>query len=47
MPGDLWSFDNRCGKLDVQRVVVAFSALDHEHMLDTIRAPNALGLQAS
>ena len=47
MLGDLGCFKNICRELDVQRVVVAFSALDHEHMLDTIRASNALGLKVS
>ena len=47
MLGDLSSFKHICHDLAVDRVVVAFSQLDHEHMLDTIRASNALGLRVS
>jgi exopolysaccharide biosynthesis polyprenyl glycosylphosphotransferase len=43
--GDLRSFAKICRELRVQRVVVAFAALDHEHLLDTVRASNALGLK--
>jgi exopolysaccharide biosynthesis polyprenyl glycosylphosphotransferase len=45
--GDLCCFKTICRELDVDRVVVAFSWLDHEHMLDTIRASAALGLRVS
>jgi exopolysaccharide biosynthesis polyprenyl glycosylphosphotransferase len=47
MLGDLSCFKRICRELEVNRVVVAFSPLDHEHMLDTIRASNALGLRVS
>ena len=47
MLGDLSRFKTICRERDVDRVVVAFSPLDHEHMLDTIRASNALGLRVS
>jgi hypothetical protein len=45
--GDLGRFGEICRDLDVERVMVAFSALDHEHLLDAIRASNALGLKLS
>jgi exopolysaccharide biosynthesis polyprenyl glycosylphosphotransferase len=45
--GDLGCFAEICREERVQRVLVAFSALDHEHLLDTIRASNALGLKLS
>lgn len=45
--GDLSCFRVLCNELRVERVVVAFSTLDHEHLLDTIRATNALGLKLS
>jgi exopolysaccharide biosynthesis polyprenyl glycosylphosphotransferase len=45
--GDLGSFSDVCLDLGVERVLVAFSSLDHEHLLDTIRASNALGLRLS
>jgi exopolysaccharide biosynthesis polyprenyl glycosylphosphotransferase len=45
--GELGCFSEICRDERVQRVLVAFSALDHEHLLDTIRASNALGLKLS
>jgi exopolysaccharide biosynthesis polyprenyl glycosylphosphotransferase len=45
--GELSSFRQICRNHRVERVVVAFSTLDHEHLLDTIRASKALGLKLS
>jgi exopolysaccharide biosynthesis polyprenyl glycosylphosphotransferase len=43
--GDLTGFAELCRRLRVDRVVVAFSNLGYEHLLDAIRASNALGLK--
>lgn len=45
--GELGRLGEICREARVHRVLVAFSALDHEHLLDAIRASNALGLKLS
>jgi exopolysaccharide biosynthesis polyprenyl glycosylphosphotransferase len=43
--GDLSRFQEICRELGVERVVFAFSTLDHERLLEAITTSNALGLK--
>jgi exopolysaccharide biosynthesis polyprenyl glycosylphosphotransferase len=45
--GGVEDFEAVCRANDVERVVIAFSSLDHTHLLDLIRAGRRLGLKVS
>ena len=45
--GGLEDFEGVCRAHDVERVVIAFSTLDHTHLLDLIRASKRLHLKVS
>jgi exopolysaccharide biosynthesis polyprenyl glycosylphosphotransferase len=43
--GDVEDFEGICRSYDVERVVIAFSSLSHEHLLDVIRRSKRLRLK--
>jgi exopolysaccharide biosynthesis polyprenyl glycosylphosphotransferase len=45
--GGVGDFEAVCREHDVERVVIAFSSLAHEHLLDMIRVSKRLGLKIS
>ena len=45
--GDVADFESVCRAQDVERVVIAFSSLAHEHLLDLIRVSKRLGVKIS
>lgn len=45
--GDLSCIDELCRDLRIERLVVAFSMLDHEHLVDAVRAGKALGVKVT
>jgi len=45
--GDVADFEAVCRSAEVERVVIAFSSLAHEHLLDLIRVSKRLGLKIS
>ena len=43
--GDIHAFEDLCREYRAERIVVAFSSLDHEHLLDVIRVSKLLNLK--
>ena len=43
--GDLSSLEDVCRRHEVERVIIAFSSMSHERLLDVIRASKVLGLK--
>src|SRR5437763_3326302 len=45
--GDLGSVHKLCRALRIERLIIAFSRLEHEHILDAVRAGRTLGVKIS
>lgn len=45
--GHLSRMHQLCRDLHIERIIVGFSVLEHEHLLDAIRAGNALGIKVT
>jgi exopolysaccharide biosynthesis polyprenyl glycosylphosphotransferase len=45
--GDISAFEHLCREFQAERVVIAFSSLSHEHLLDVIRVSRLLNLKIS
>jgi exopolysaccharide biosynthesis polyprenyl glycosylphosphotransferase len=45
--GDLGSLHRICRELEIERIIIAFSRLNHEHILDAVRAGTALGIKVT
>ena len=45
--GDISAFEHLCREFQAERIVIAFSSLSHEHLLDVIRVSRLLNLKIS